>query len=190
MPTLSHYHFSGDVSIHESATIAPGVILQADPESRIIIGADVCIGSGSILHAHEGTLNIAQGVTIGTKVLLIGSLKIGENACIGSASTLFNCSLVEGQVLPPGSLLGNCGRQAAEIDATEAAPPPTPAPSPSPDSSTTDDSQPSAEWSVFEASGRVKGQVYGQVYVSRIIAKMMPNSKQFGAPPQDNQPQS
>jgi carbon dioxide concentrating mechanism protein CcmN len=189
MPTSYHYHISGDVSIHESATIAPGVILQADPESRIIIGAGVCIGSGSVLHAHKGTVEVAQGVTIGTKVLLIGSLKIGENACIGSASTLFNCSLVEGQVLPPSSLLGNCGRQVAEIDTAEAAPIPAPEQSPSPDAST-DDSQPSAEWSVFEASGRVKGQVYGQVYVSRIIAKMMPHSKQFGAPPQDNQPQS
>ncbi|MBW4519265.1 MAG: hypothetical protein KME16_06130 [Scytolyngbya sp. HA4215-MV1] len=190
MPTSYYYHISGDVTIHESATIAPGVILQADPNSRIIIESGVCIGSGSVLHAHEGTLEIAQSVTIGTKVLLIGKLKIGANACIGSASTLFNCSLEAGQVIPPDSLLGNCGRQVEVLETADTAiPTPGPEQSVSPDSSSSDDSQTTAEWSVFQASGKVQGKVYGQVYVSRIIAKMMPNSKQFGTP-QDNQPQS
>ena len=35
---------SGDVDIHPTASLAPGVILQAAPNCRIVIRADVCIG--------------------------------------------------------------------------------------------------------------------------------------------------
>ncbi|MBE9094579.1 carbon dioxide concentrating mechanism protein, partial [Tychonema sp. LEGE 07203] len=41
---------SGDVVVNESAAIAPGVILQADPDSKISIAAGACIGMGVILH--------------------------------------------------------------------------------------------------------------------------------------------
>ena len=37
---------SGDVDIHPTASLASGVILQAAPNSKIIVGADVCIGMG------------------------------------------------------------------------------------------------------------------------------------------------
>ncbi|MBE9186002.1 carbon dioxide concentrating mechanism protein, partial [Microcoleus sp. LEGE 07076] len=57
---------SGDVVVNESAAIAPGVILQADPGSRISIAAGACIGMGAILHAREGDLDIGAGAILGT----------------------------------------------------------------------------------------------------------------------------
>ncbi|MBD2775530.1 transferase [Iningainema tapete] len=100
-------YISGEVIIHQSAVIAPGVILQAAPNSKIVIGAGVCIGMGSILHVHEGTLEVEAGANLGAGFLMVGVGKIGENACIGAATTVFNCSVDAGQVIPPGSILGS-----------------------------------------------------------------------------------
>jgi carbon dioxide concentrating mechanism protein CcmN len=107
-------YISGEVIIHPSAVIAPGVILQAAPNSKIIIGQGVCIGMGSILHVHEGTLEVESGASLGAGFLMVGEGKIGANACIGSATTVFNCSVEAGQVIPPGSILGDTSRRVSE----------------------------------------------------------------------------
>jgi carbon dioxide concentrating mechanism protein CcmN len=104
-------YISGEVIVHPSAVIAPGTILQAAPNSKIIIGSGVCIGMGSILKVHEGTLEVESGANLGAGLLMIGQGKIGANACIGSATTIFNCSVAPGQVVPPGSILGDTSRQ-------------------------------------------------------------------------------
>ncbi len=104
-------YISGEVIIHPSAVLAPGVILQAVPNSKIIIGPGVCIGMGSILQVHEGTLEVEVGANLGSGFLMVGQGKIGANACIGSATTVFNCSVEPGQVVPPGSILGDTSRR-------------------------------------------------------------------------------
>ncbi|GAB1537731.1 hypothetical protein NUACC21_03850 [Scytonema sp. NUACC21] len=104
-------YIGGEVIIHPSAVIAPGVILQAAPNSKIIIGPGVCIGMGSILQVHEGTLEIQAGANLGAGSLMVGQGTIGANACIGAATTIFNCSVGSGQVIPPGSVLGDTSRQ-------------------------------------------------------------------------------
>jgi len=101
---------SGDVRIDPSAVIAPGVIIQAAPDSYVAIAAGVCIGMGSIIQAIQGSIEIQQGVTLGAGVLIIGSATIGENTCIGYGSTIFQASVNTGQVLPPNSLLGDKSR--------------------------------------------------------------------------------
>ena len=105
-------YISGEVTIDPSAAIAPGVILQADPNSQIIIAAGVCIAMGAVLHARDGILEIEAGATIGAGVLLVGRGKIGANACIGSATTILNCSIEPEQVVAPNSLLGDTSRKA------------------------------------------------------------------------------
>ena len=110
---------SGDVTIDPSAAIAPGVLLTTDADSRIIIGAGVSIGMGSILDAREGNLEIESGAVLGAGVLVIGTGKIGANACIGSATTIFNGSIAPKQVVPPGSLVGDQSRRIAEKSAPE-----------------------------------------------------------------------
>lgn len=101
---------SGDVRIDPSAVIAPGVIIQAAPNSHVAIAAGVCIGMGSILQAGQGSIEIQQSVTIGAGVLIIGAAKIGENTCVGYGTTIFQASVIANQVLPPNSLIGDNSR--------------------------------------------------------------------------------
>lgn len=115
---------SGDVRIDPSAVIAPGVIIQAAPNSYVAIAAGVCIGMGSILQAGKGSIEIQQGVTLGAGVLIIGAAKIGENTCVGYGTTIFQASVIASQVLPPNSLIGDNSRNPNSQ--------PTPSPSPSP----------------------------------------------------------
>ena len=109
----SQIYVSGDVVVDEGAAIAPGVILQADPDSRISIAPGVCIGMGVILHARQGTLAIGAGAILGAGVLVVGSGTIGANACIGAGTTLINPCIDKMQFLPAGSLIGDTSRQVA-----------------------------------------------------------------------------
>ncbi|MEH2116731.1 transferase [Nostoc sp.] len=112
-------YISGDVTIHPSAVLAPGVILEAAVNSKIIIGPGVCIGMGSVLQVHEGTLEVEAGANLGAGFLMVGKGKIGANACIGTATTVFNYSIEAGQVVPPGSILGDTSRQIAQTKQPE-----------------------------------------------------------------------
>lgn len=107
-------HIYGDVIIHPSAVLAPGIILQAATNSRIVIGAGVCLGMGSILQVSEGILEIEAGANLGAGFLMVGQGKIGANACIGAATTVFNYSVAPGQVIASGSILGDTSRQVVE----------------------------------------------------------------------------
>ncbi|MEH2405165.1 transferase [Nostoc sp.] len=112
-------YISGEVTIHPSAVLAPGVILLAAVNSKIIIGPGVCIGMGSILQVHEGTLEVEAGANLGAGFLMVGKGKIGANACIGTATTVFNYSVEPRQVVPPGSILGDTSRQIAQTKQPE-----------------------------------------------------------------------
>lgn len=100
----------GDVVIHPTAAIAPGVLLQADRDSQLTIAAGVCIGMGAILHVYQGTLVIEAEVVIGSGALVLGSGTIGTGACIGQAATVFETSLNPHQVVLPGEVMGDCSR--------------------------------------------------------------------------------
>lgn len=100
----------GHVMVHPSVTIAPTALLQAEPGSQLVLAAGVCVGSGAVLHAHGGTLEIEAGVSLGSAVLLIGSGKIGANACVGSRVTIMNPAIAPGAVVTAGTLLGDASR--------------------------------------------------------------------------------
>ncbi|NEQ27163.1 MAG: hypothetical protein F6K28_50785, partial [Microcoleus sp. SIO2G3] len=117
-----HFCVSGDVSIAPSASIAPGVLLQADPGSRLVIGADVCIGAGSVVQAHQGMLEIASGATLGAEVLIVGKGCIGANSCIGARATVWNTDIAPDQVVASGALIGEMGRQVNGVGAEAIAP--------------------------------------------------------------------
>lgn len=103
---------SGDVEIHPSASLAPGVILQAAASSRIVIGADVCIGMGVIINACQGSVEIGDGAILGSGVLIIGESKIGNNSCIGTSTTIFRQDIKSMAVVEPGSIIGDLSRPA------------------------------------------------------------------------------
>jgi carbon dioxide concentrating mechanism protein CcmN len=104
-------YISGDVMLDPTVAIAPGAILRADPGSRIVIQSGVCIGMGVVLHAHGGTIEIESGCNLGPGVLIVGQSKVGQNACIGAATTVINTSIDPVQVIPAGSVLGDTSRQ-------------------------------------------------------------------------------
>lgn len=113
LPATGHtqVYVSGDVSIDETAAIAPGVILQATGEGRIIIKAGACLGMGTILTANQGTIEIGEGAILGAGVLIIGYGKISDRVCVGSATTIIETSVESMQHISPGSLLGDTSRQ-------------------------------------------------------------------------------
>ena len=111
-------YISGEVIVHPSAVLAPGVIIQAGPDGKIIIGLGVCVGMGTILQVDQGTLEIEAGVNLGAGFLMVGAGKIGKNACIGSATTIFNCSVEQGKIVAPGSVIGDKSRVVTTSSAT------------------------------------------------------------------------
>ena len=112
----SEIQICGDVEIHPTASLAPGVILKAAPNSRIVIGADVCLGMGVILSAYNGSIELEAGAALGSGVLIVGASTIGANACIGTATTIFNSSIAAMMVIHPGSLIGDPSRLWPEKD--------------------------------------------------------------------------
>jgi len=181
--SISHYQISGDVSIADGAAIAPGVLIQAEPNSRIVIKSGACIGVGSILHASNGIVEIGEGANIGAEVLLIGQVRVGDHACIGTASTILNTSIGSGQVIPPGSLIGDSSRPSQELQATDTVVMPAPAVEPTSNHTTAEVSPTSpvppsdlaqADNSAASPTG-VK--VYGQMYVNNMFVKLFPHQK-------------
>lgn len=175
--STSHYYTSGDVTIQAGVAIAPGVLLQADPDSRIIVQTGACIGIGAILHAHNGVVEIGAGANIGAEVLLVGQVQIGANACVGATSTILNSRIEPGQLIPPGSLIGDSSHSPTELRATDTviyhaseAGQVAPALSAEPVS------QPGTGDLAAQPAEKTTGvNVYGQVYVNRMFVKMFPH---------------
>lgn len=196
--STSHYFASGDVTIQEGAAIAPGVLLQADPGSRIVVKAGACIGIGSILHAHQGTIEVGEGANIGAEVLLVGQVTIGANACVGSATTILNSAIEAGRVISSGSLIGDTSRSGEELRVTDTvALPRADAVQPGnsfnrADSSTATPAVVPLNPSEAAMSAPVESSgvnVYGQVYVNQLLVKMFPNARQQpNVPPQADKP--
>ncbi|MFB2936200.1 carbon dioxide concentrating mechanism protein [Aerosakkonemataceae cyanobacterium BLCC-F154] len=113
-------YVSGDVTIDESAVIGPGVLLAAEPNSRIVIAAGVCIGMGTIIHAREGSLEVESGAVLGAGVLVVGAGKIGANACVGSGTTVLYSSIEPKQAISPNSLIGDKSRPILDVTASVA----------------------------------------------------------------------
>jgi carbon dioxide concentrating mechanism protein CcmN len=115
-------HLDGNVSIDPTAAIAPGVLLQAEANSRITIGAGVCVGAGTIVHASGGNIDIGAGVCVGRGVLIVGSGSIERNACIGAGSTVMNPQIESGSVIPTHSIIGDRSRGEVSVVETPEAP--------------------------------------------------------------------
>ncbi len=109
---------SGDVTIHANAAIAPGVVLQAGQNERIVIADGVCLGLGVVLHAHRGDICVKAGANLGAGVLMIGACTVGPYASIGAASTIIDTDVAADQVLAAGTVLGDRSRSEERPDET------------------------------------------------------------------------
>lgn len=110
----------GDVVIDQTAAIASGVLIQADQGGKITIAAGVCIGMGAVLHAQGGLLEIGAGANLGAGVLVYGTSKIGEGACIGASSSIVRAVIGKGAIVPPCSLISGLEQSAVEKEASPA----------------------------------------------------------------------
>ena len=212
LPTLplisnSHVYVEGDVSIDPSAAIAAGVILRAAFDSKIIIAAGVCIGMGSILHSHQGTLEVEAGANLGAGVLVVGKGKIGANACIGATTTIWNSSIESGQVVQAGSVVGDRGRQITDVSLTSTSTtssytPETTAvstnttskeslngqlaPTSAVESSSTAKEDSPTEAKVEEPNLETETSVYGQGNLNRLLKTLFPyTTPSLNPPPED-----
>ncbi|AHB89493.1 carboxysome structural protein CcmN [Thermosynechococcus sp. NK55a] len=194
LPPSPAVRIVGDVVVDPQAVLAPGVLLWAEAGASIRIAAGVCIGMGSVIHAHGGTITIGEGVNIGAGVLLIGAVTVEPHACIGASTTVMETTIPAGAVVAAGSLLGDRSRRwppAAETSHPQQGavfpedpwrePPTTVHPSENspPEQQDPTDSSPSHQESPATAppetstATRPKANVvYGQAYVSRMFAKM------------------
>jgi carbon dioxide concentrating mechanism protein CcmN len=199
---------SGDVVVNEGAAIAPGVILQAEPGSRISIAAGACIGLGVILHAREGTLEIGAGVILGAGVLVVGAGTIGTSACIGAGTTLINPCIDQMQIMPAGSLIGDTSRQAS-AEATAAAPtaaptspetpeattppvappiePPSPAQTPPQTAPETAAEPPESTAAEPPQPGETPTILYGQAHINRLLGTLFPHRQAFNRSEENGQ---
>jgi len=199
---------SGDVVVNEGAAIAPGVIMQAEPGSRISIAAGACIGLGVILHAREGTLSIEAGVILGAGVLVVGAGKIGANACIGAGTTLIDPCIDQMQIMPAGSLIGDTSRQ-PEASATAAAPtaaptspetpeatappvappiePPSPPQTPPQTAPETATDAPESTAAEPPQPGEMPTILYGQAHINRLLGTLFPHRQAFNRSEENGQ---
>jgi carbon dioxide concentrating mechanism protein CcmN len=189
--SLSEFYVNGDVLIHESAVVAPGAILKAADDSRIVIGAGACVGMGTIIHAVRGDISIGAGAILGTGVLVVGRGDIGENACIGSATTIYNASIDPGAIVPAGSLIGDTSRHfAIEVEATtvtEEVSAPAAGEDPWREEPKTKEPpieaelQPEPTTPEASTAGEPKGDtpVVGKVYINQLLFTLFPERRHF-----------
>jgi carbon dioxide concentrating mechanism protein CcmN len=167
-------YISGEVNIDPSAVIAPGVILQAGLNSKIIIGPGVCIGMGSILQVSHGILEIEMGANLGAGFLMVGEGKIGANACIGAGTTVFNDSVAAQQVIPAGSILGDSSRQQSTSP-----PSPTPKSQSPPETESSTESQETSDGKPHSRDPTephpLGTQIYGQGSINRLLSTLFPH---------------
>jgi carbon dioxide concentrating mechanism protein CcmN len=179
-----HLYISGNVTLDASAAIAPNVMLQADPGCHLIIAAGVSIGSGCVLHAHNGTLEIDTGATLGSGVLILGSGKIGANACIGSRATLIDSSIEPEYTVPPGAVIGDRSRQDASTQPQNSTPSQNGA-TPSVAAETPSTPAEINGAAPVKENGKAK-PVYGQVYLERMMVMMFPHQQKPENPSSDD----
>ncbi len=180
-PEPSDFAMSGDVTLAPSVAIANGVLLHANPDSQIVIGAGVCIGIGAILQAYQGLLEIQVGATIGAGVLIVGSGKVGVNACIGSRSTLINPEVKAEEVVASGSLIGDNSRQLEETGSSEtpAQPDPVEAPASEPEKESSTASSPPEPESEAEKPKFPQPKIYGQANLDQLLNSLLPHRKSY-----------
>lgn len=180
----AHLQIGGNVTIDPSAAIAPGVILRAGPDSKIMIAGGVCIGMGVILNAYNGTIEIKAGANLAPGVLIVGASTIGANACIGGVTTIFNTSVPAMAVIPAGSVLGDTSRRVEIVPETapDLATAKPEVSSAAPESAESEDAiapaepePPSPEPESQEAT--FKAQVSGRVHVDRLLFTLFPKKQ-------------
>lgn len=182
---------SGDVTIDPSVAIAMGVILQADPDSQIVIATGVCIGMGAIIHASQGKIEVEAGANIGAGVLVVGHGTIGAKACIGAEATLLNPVITAKQVVSAGTIIGDESRSVTLSSSSEEKSDPGEVHTSSTDHLNNSQSEESSEvspetssvsnstavTSLEKSPNPTTSIVYGQVHLNQLLNTLLPHRR-------------
>ncbi|MCY7352911.1 MAG: gamma carbonic anhydrase family protein [Cytophagaceae bacterium] len=101
-----------EIRIGERSNIQDTAVLHADPGQPCVIGADVTVGHGAIVHGAT----VGDGSLIGMRATVLNRARVGRFCLIG-AHTL----VTEGQEIPDYSMvLGSPGKVVRQLDPTQA----------------------------------------------------------------------
>lgn len=121
----------GDVTLHKEASVWPCAVVRGDlahieigertniqdncvlhtTHLPLIIGSDVTVGHGAILHSCD----IGSGTLIGMGAIILDAAKIGDNCVIGAGTVIPG-----GKVIPDGSVVfGNPYRIVRSVTETD-----------------------------------------------------------------------
>ncbi len=101
------------IRIGRRTNVQDGAILHADPGFPCIIGDDVTIGHGAIVHGAT----VGKRVLIGMRAVVMNGAEIGDESVIGVGAVV-----TEGMKIPPRSVvLGLPGKVVREISPDDAA---------------------------------------------------------------------
>jgi carbon dioxide concentrating mechanism protein CcmN len=112
---------------------------------------------GVVLSASGGDIEVHLGAILGTGVLIVGASVIGDHACIGATTTVFNASVAPQVMVPTNSLLGDTSRQISPEIVEE---PEIPV------------------QEVEEVEEVKKSPVVGQVYINQMLLTLFPERQQ------------
>jgi carbonic anhydrase/acetyltransferase-like protein (isoleucine patch superfamily) len=95
------------IRIGRRTNIQDGCILHADPGVPCVLGDDVTVGHGAVVHGA----NVADRVIIGMKAVVMNGAQIGEDAIVAVGAVV-----TEGTVIPPRSIaMGIPARARGEV---------------------------------------------------------------------------
>jgi carbonic anhydrase/acetyltransferase-like protein (isoleucine patch superfamily) len=107
-----HVTIRGDVApirVGARSNVQDGSVLHVDPDAPCLVGDDVTIGHGAIVH---GT-TVEDGVTIGMGAIVLSRSKIGAGAVVAAGAVV-----VEGQQVAPRTMvMGVPARDRGRLDA-------------------------------------------------------------------------
>lgn len=99
------------IVIGENTNIQENSVVHVDINSPTIIGKDVTIGHGAIIHG----CTISDNVLVGMGAIILNNAKIGNNTIIGAGSLI-----TQGKEFPEGVLiLGNPAKIVRELNDDE-----------------------------------------------------------------------
>jgi carbonic anhydrase/acetyltransferase-like protein (isoleucine patch superfamily) len=93
------------ITVGENSNVQDGCILHTDPGQPTIVGRNVTIGHGAILHG----CTIGDGSLVGIGAVVLNGVKVGRNCVIGARALIPDNSVVMGT---PGRVI----RQTTEAD--------------------------------------------------------------------------
>jgi len=96
----------GTIIIGDGTAIEEGVIMHARPDDQTVLGADVTVGHGAMIHNAK----IKDNAVIGMRATISDYSEVGQWAIIGEMSLVKNSQIIPDMVIAvgvPAQVIGN-----------------------------------------------------------------------------------